>query len=157
MDLVLSTPAFSDGAAIPAKHTCDGSDRSPEIHWTQPPAGTVSLALIVDDPDAPVGDWVHWVLYDVPSSVRSLPEGLPQVGKLESPPAARQGRNDFGKLGWGGPCPPPGKPHRYFFRLFALDQTLGLDPGATKAEVERAMKGRILARAEIHGTYARKR
>ena len=157
MDFVLSTPAFSNGAAIPVKHTCDGTDRSPELHWTQPPAGTKSLALIVDDPDAPVGDWVHWVLYDVPASVRSLQEEMATSGRLESPAGARQGRNDFGKLGWGGPCPPPGKPHRYFFRLYALDRVLDLEPGATKAGVERSMKGHVLAEAELYGTYARRR
>jgi len=157
MDFVLSTPAFSGGASIPVKHTCDGEDRSPELHWTQPPTGAVSLALIVDDPDAPGGDWVHWVLFDVPASVRSLPEGVPASGKLESPAGARQGRNDFGKIGWGGPCPPPGKPHRYFFRLFALTKPLGLEPGATKADVERTMKGHVLATAEMVGTYARRR
>ncbi len=157
MDLVLSSPAFSNGTAIPSKHTCEGADVSPELRWTQAPPGTKSLALIVDDPDAPVGDWVHWVLYDVSATARMLPEGVPASGKLESPAAARQGKNDFGKLGWGGPCPPPGKPHRYFFRLHALDVVTGLEPGATKAEVERAMKGHVLAKAELYGTYARRR
>ena len=157
MAMTLSSPAFAAGTAIPARHTCDAEDLSPELRFTDPPANTKSLALIVDDPDAPVGNWVHWVLYDLPASHRSLPEGVPPDGTLKSPAGARQGRNDFGKLGWGGPCPPPGKPHRYFFRLYALDVPLGLEPGAKKADVERAMKGHVLGQAEIFGTYARKR
>ncbi len=157
MAFTIQSPAFHAGAAIPTQHTCDDVDRSPRLEWSEPPAGTRSLALVVDDPDAPVGDWVHWVIYGLPATLRALPEGIGAEGTLKDPPGAKQGRNDFGRLGWGGPCPPPGKPHRYFFKLYALDAPLDLAPGATKAAVERAMKGHILAQAEIFGTYARRR
>jgi Raf kinase inhibitor-like YbhB/YbcL family protein len=157
MAFQLKSPAFEPGASIPVRHTCDGEDRSPRLEWTEPPAGTKTLALIVDDPDAPVGDWVHWVVSDLPAGTRSLAEGIPKDGRLKEPAGAVQGKNDFGRLGWGGPCPPPGKPHRYFFKLYALDVALGLEPGATKADVERAIRGHVLAKAEIFGTYARGR
>ncbi len=157
MAFTLTSPAFEPAGSIGTRHTCDGEDRSPRLDWSEPPAGTKSLALIVDDPDAPVGDWVHWVISDLPANARSLAEARPADGKLREPAGAIQGKNDFGRLGWGGPCPPPGKPHRYFFRLYAVDTVLGLPPGATKAEVERALRGHVLAKAEIHCTYARKR
>ncbi len=157
MALTISSTAFRAGEPIPARHTCDAEDVSPDLAWTDPPAGTGSFALVVDDPDAPAGTWVHWVLYDVPAEARSLPSGVPRKETLVQPAGARQGRNDFGRIGWGGPCPPPGKPHRYFFRLYALDRRLDLPPGATREELDRAMKGHVLARAEVHGTYARKR
>ena len=155
MTLTLTTPAFAAGGAIPRRHTCDGEDISPELRWTDPPAGTAAFALVANDPDAPVGDWVHWVIYDLPGSLRALPEGLARDATLAEPKGARQGVNDFGRAGWGGPCPPPGKPHRYFFRLFALDAPTGQPPGARRADVERAIEGHVLARAEIHGSYAR--
>jgi len=157
MSLTLTTPAFEAGGAIPKRHTCDGEDLSPELRWTEPPAGTKTLALVVNDPDAPVGDWVHWVVYDLPPSLRGLPSGIARDGALADPKGARQGINDFGRIGWGGPCPPPGKPHRYYFRIYALDVPAGLAPGATRSELERAMKGHVLAQAEMHGTYARAR
>jgi Raf kinase inhibitor-like YbhB/YbcL family protein len=111
------------------------------------------LALIVDDPDAPMGTWVHWVLYDLPANTRELPEGIAKQEEL--PSGARQGRNDFRKIGYGGPCPPPGPAHRYFFKLYALDSKTKLKPGATKADLEKAMKGHVLAQAELIGRYQR--
>jgi len=153
MSLQISSTAFSAGETMPKKFTCDGPDVSPKLAWTEPPAKTQSFALIMDDPDAPVGIWVHWVLYDLPANARELPEGVTRQEQL--PNGARQGRNDFGKIGYGGPCPPPGKPHRYFFKLYALDGKLDVKAGATKAEVERAMKGHILAQAELIGKYDR--
>ncbi|MBZ5641007.1 MAG: YbhB/YbcL family Raf kinase inhibitor-like protein, partial [Acidobacteriia bacterium] len=117
MEFALKSPAFERGARIPVRHTCDGEDVSPRLEWTDPPALTRSLALVVDDPDAPVGNWVHWVVFDLPASARILPEGAPKDASLREPAGAIQGKNDFGRLGWGGPCPPPGKPHRYFFKL----------------------------------------
>jgi len=145
--------AFNPGGDIPRKFSCQGSDTSPALVWTDPPAGTQSIVLIVDDPDAPAGTWVHWVLYDLPPSARRLREALPPTAEVAG--GGRQGANDFGKTGYGGPCPPPGKPHRYFFKLYALDSTLNLKAGATKADVEQAMKGHVLAKTEVMGRYAR--
>lgn len=153
MSFQIRTPAFSAGGDIPKKFTCDGADVSPQLAWNDPPAKTQAFALIGDDPDAPVGTWVHWVLFDLPASTRELAEGVPKQEQVAG--GAKQGRNDFGKIGYGGPCPPPGKPHRYFFKLYALDANLGLKAGATKAEAERAMKGHILAQAELMGKYGR--
>jgi Raf kinase inhibitor-like YbhB/YbcL family protein len=153
MSLQISSTAFLAGETIPKKFTCDGPDVSPPLKWNEPPAKTQSIALIMDDPDAPAGTWVHWVLYDLPANTRELSEGVAKQEQLSS--GARQGRNDFGKIGYGGPCPPPGKPHRYFFKLYALDAKVNLKSGATKADVERAMKGHILARAELIGKYGR--
>src|SRR5437660_8779490 len=149
----ITSPDFSQGEVIPKKFTCDAQDVSPKLEWKGPPANTESFALIVDDPDAPAGTWVHWVLYDIPAGARELPEHVPGQEQLAS--GARQGRNDFGKIGYGGPCPPPGKPHRYFFKLYALDTKLNLKSGVTKAELERAMKSHILAQAELIGKYGR--
>jgi hypothetical protein len=153
MSLQMTSPAFSAGEAIPKKSTCEGPDVSPKLTWTDSPAKSQSFALIMDDPDAPVGTWVHWVLYDLPADTKELSEDVAKQEQLSN--GARQGRNDFGKIGYGGPCPPPGKPHRYFFKLYALDGKLSLKAGATKAEVERAMKGHILAQAELIGRYSR--
>lgn len=153
MSFQIATPAFSAGGDIPKKFTCDGPDVSPKLTWNEPPAKAQALALIVDDPDAPVGTWVHWVLFDLPAGARELSEGVAKQEQVHG--GAKQGRNDFGKIGYGGPCPPPGKSHRYFFKLYALDANLGLKAGATKAEVERAMKGHILAHAEVMGKYGR--
>ncbi|MGH9581040.1 MAG: YbhB/YbcL family Raf kinase inhibitor-like protein [Terriglobales bacterium] len=150
---VIQTAAFSAGGDIPKKFTCDGADVSPALSWNQPPAGTVGLALIADDPDAPAGTWVHWVLYDLPASARGLPEGVPQQESLAS--GARQGRNDFRRIGYNGPCPPPGQPHRYFFKLYALSAALNLKPGLTKRDLEQAMKGKVLGESEVMGRYAR--
>jgi Raf kinase inhibitor-like YbhB/YbcL family protein len=153
MALELTSSSFSAGGTIPKQSTCDGQDSSPQLSWSAPPAGTQSFALIADDPDAPAGTWVHWVLYDLPGTARELPEGSPKQEEL--PTGGRQGKNDFGKIGYGGPCPPAGKPHRYFFKLYALDAKLNLKGGATKADVERAMKGHILAQGELIGRYGR--
>ncbi len=153
MAFELKSAAFTTGSNIPKKFTCDGPDVSPALSWSEPLAGTESLALIMDDPDAPVGIWVHWVLYDLPASTRELAEGVPKEGQLKS--GARQGRNDFRRIGYGGPCPPAGKPHRYFFKLYALDAKVNLKPGATKQELERALEGHILAQAELMGRYGR--
>ena len=151
--LKLASAAVEAGGTIPRQFTCEGSDISPALTWTEPPAGTRSFALIVDDPDAPAGVWVHWVIYDLPPSARQLPENIPEQAEFDS--GARHGRNDFRRLGYGGPCPPPGPAHRYFFKLYALNATLGLKPGATKADLENAMKGHILAEAELMARYGR--
>ena len=153
MSFQIATSAFASGGAIPKKFTCDGPDISPALSWRGSPAETQSFALIADDPDAPGGTWVHWVLYDVPANIHELQEGMPK--REELPNGTKQGRNDFRKIGYGGPCPPPGKPHRYFFKLYALGAKLGLKSGATKADLERAMKGHILAQAELIGLYGR--
>jgi len=153
MALKVESPAFSPGGDIPRQHTCDGPDLSPPLRWSEPPAGTQSLALICDDPDAPAGTWVHWVLYRIPASARGLPEGVPKRETLAD--GSRQGRNDFGKVGYGGPCPPRGPKHRYFFKLYALDTVLDLPPGATKAELLKAMEGHVLAQGELMGRYGR--
>jgi Raf kinase inhibitor-like YbhB/YbcL family protein len=150
----LTTTAFKPGADIPAQFTGDGSNRSPALRWSSPPEGTRSFALIMDDPDAPGRTWVHWVLYDLPATARELPEGAGTEGTL--PEGARQGRNDFKKIGYGGPYPPPGAAHRYYFRLYALDRCLDLRAGATRTELDRSMRGHILAEAELSGSYRRK-
>ena len=153
MSLSIESPAFPANGDIPRKYTCDGLDVSPALRWNEPPSGAKSFVLIADDPDAPVGTWVHWVVYDLPATARELPEGVPK--QKEVPQGARQGTNDFRRLGYGGPCPPPGKPHRYFFKLYALSAMLDLESGATKADVERAMKGKVLAEAKVMGRYGR--
>src|SRR5438034_9004555 len=127
---------------------------SPPLSWSGAPAGTRSFALIVDDPDAPAGSWVHWVLYNLPADVSELPENIAKVESLDLD-GARQGRNDFRRPGYGGPCPPPGPAHRYFFKLYALDAPLKLTAGAQKRDVEAAMEGQVLATAQLMGTYAR--
>ncbi len=152
MAFTLNSGSFNNGAAIPRDFTCDGSDNSPALSWTGAPAGTKSFALIVDDPDAPGGVFTHWVIYDIPGEATSLPPGVPKTADANG---ARQGRNSFGKIGYGGPCPPPGKPHRYFFRLHALSKPLGIKSGATKQDVERAISGSVLGTAELMGTYGR--
>ena len=153
MSLTLTSAAFAEGAAIPSTYTCDGEDVSPPLSWTAAPDGTKSLALINDDPDAPGKTWVHWVVYNLPTSLRQLPEALPTDPEL--PDGTRQGLTDFGRVGYGGPCPPSGT-HRYFFKLYALDAVLSLPPRATKQQVETAMKGHVLAQAQLMGTYRRK-
>ncbi|HTR46167.1 MAG TPA: YbhB/YbcL family Raf kinase inhibitor-like protein [Verrucomicrobiae bacterium] len=151
MAFQFTTTAFRDGASIPKKFTCDGPDVSPAFAWSDPPAGTRSLALIADDPDAPGGMWVHWVLYDLPADIRKLPEDVRKDRELSN--GAMQGRNDFGKIGYNGPCPPRGSEHRYFFKLYALNSKTGLNAGATKSDLEHAMKGRVLAQAQLVGKY----
>ena len=149
----LTSSAFKEGGAIPAKYTADARDLSPPLKWSGVPAGAKSLVLIVDDPDAPVGTWVHWVLYDLPPATSDLPEDQPKGQYL--PGNARQGLNDFKRLGYGGPSPPPGKAHRYFFKLYALDTLLDLKPGLSKKDIERAMEGHILSQGQLMGTYKR--
>jgi len=151
MAFQITTTAFRDGSSIPKRFTCDGPDVSPALSWGDPPAGTRSLAIIADDPDAPAGTWVHWVLYDLPADTRKLPEGVAKDREL--PNGALQGRNDFGKIGYNGPCPPRGSEHRYFFKLYALDSRTGLKAGATKSELERTMKGHILSQAQLVGKF----
>jgi hypothetical protein len=143
----LTSSSFAADSAIPAQYTCDGSDVSPALAWTEPPAGTQSLALIVDDPDTPKKTVIHWLLYELPPTARVLPEGVPTKAKL--PDGSRQGKNDHGKIGYSGPCPPPGAAHHYFFKLYALDYKTGLKPKATAADVEKAIKGHILAQTEL--------
>jgi hypothetical protein len=155
MAFTITSTAFQNEGTIPRQYTCDGKDVSPPLAWTDAPKGTVAYALIVDDPDAPRGTWVHWVLYDVPPNVSRLPENVPKSGELKDMPGAIQGRNDFKRGGYGGPCPPPGSAHRYYFKLYALASTTGLAPGASKQDVERAIGGHIVATAQLMGTYAR--
>jgi len=153
MAFTLSSSAFRSGEMIPVKFTCDAADVSPQLSWTTPPEGTKSFALIADDPDAPVGTWTHWVLYDLPAQATALPENVSKGSEV--PGGGGQGRNDFRKIGYGGPCPPAGKPHRYFFKLYALDRMLNLKPGASRQEVEQAMQGHILGKTELMGKYSR--
>jgi Raf kinase inhibitor-like YbhB/YbcL family protein len=149
----LTSSAFSEGAAIPKEYTGDGPDVSPPLRWCTAPVGTKTFALICDDPDAPRGTWVHWVLFNLPADAQDLPEGASPKGTL--PGGTRQGKNDFGRLGYGGPAPPPGKAHRYFFKLYALDTSLDLQDGGTKQQVEEAMKGHVRAEGRLMGTYGR--
>jgi Raf kinase inhibitor-like YbhB/YbcL family protein len=153
MALQLSSKAFLDGQPIPKKFTCSGQDVSPELAWSYAPSDTKSFALIVDDPDAPADVWVHWVIYDLPPETRGLPENVPRDRELSN--GARQGKNDFGKIGYGGPCPPSGPAHRYFFKLYALRDKTGLKPGAGKADLERAMTGKIVEQASLTGKFGR--
>ncbi|MCI0395692.1 MAG: YbhB/YbcL family Raf kinase inhibitor-like protein [Chloroflexi bacterium] len=152
MPFELTSSAFTYGKHIPQKYSCDGQDISPPLAWRDPPAGTQSLALIVDDPDAPRGDWVHWLLFNLPAGARALPEAVPADSELAS--GGRHGQNSWRRPGYGGPCPPSGT-HRYFLRLYALDSTLDLPAGTTKLQLTRAMEGHILAQAELMGTYSR--
>ncbi|GIW71395.1 MAG: hypothetical protein KatS3mg102_0937 [Planctomycetota bacterium] len=151
----LHSAAFADGERIPQHHTCEGEDLSPPLRWSGVPSGTRSFALVCEDPDAPGGLWVHWVLFDLPADSRELAAGLPKTGVLAS--GARQGLNDFGRLGYDGPCPPRGHgPHRYVFRLFALEAPAGLRGGATRKELLAAIEGHVLGEARLTGTYERK-
>ena len=151
----LTSSAFAEGAAIPQEYTCQGKDISPALKWSGVPAETKSLALIMDDPDAPMGTWVHWVLYDLAPSMTELPEGLSAKEHIAAG-SGKEGVNDFKRLGYGGPCPPAGKPHRYFFKLYALDTMLDLKPGAKKKDLERAMEKHILGQGQLMATYKRK-
>ncbi len=155
MAFQLTSSAFSEGGEIPRKHTCDGEDVSPLLEWGDPPADTRSFALICDDPDAPAGTWVHWVLYNLPANARKLPEGV--ATKATLPDGGSQGVNDFRRTGYGGPCPPPGPAHRYYFKLYALRAVPDLKPSATKKDLVRAMEGQILAESQLMGRYQRKR
>jgi len=153
MALELSSAAFEQGGLVPKKYTGEGPDVSPPLTWSEPPQGTKSLALICDDPDAPVGTWVHWVLWGIRPDARELPEAVPTDGELSN--GIRQGTTDFRRIGYGGPMPPPGPAHRYSFRLYALDTALALKPGAKKKELVAAIQGHVLAEAELIGRYKR--
>jgi len=150
----VTSPGFGEGEMIPVENTCDGQDTSPELRWAAIPDGTRSLALIADDPDAPSGTFVHWVLYHLPIDRHEVTENMPPDEIL--PNGARQGVNDFGQIGYGGPCPPSGT-HRYYFTLYALDAELDLAPGASKADVLKAMGNHILAKGQLMGRYTRQR
>jgi Raf kinase inhibitor-like YbhB/YbcL family protein len=153
-EMRIMTPAFKEGEVIPKIFTCDGEDVSPPLSWESAPEGTRSFVLISDDPDAPMGTWVHWVLYNIPPDTTALPQGMPKDAALKD--GSRQGVTDFGRPGYGGPCPPKGKPHRYYFKLYALDAVLELEGKPGKKDVEKAMKGHIIAEAQIMGTYQRR-
>ena len=153
MSILIESQAFKHMEGIPAKYTCKGENVSPPLSWKDLPAKTKSIVIICDDPDAPAGTWVHWVCYDIPASVDSLRENIAGTDSL--PGSGKQGVNDFRETGYGGPCPPAGT-HRYFFKIYALDAMLGVPPGKSKKEIERAMKGHVLARGELIGTYAKK-
>jgi Raf kinase inhibitor-like YbhB/YbcL family protein len=152
MDIKIKSPAFVPGGKIPGKYTCDGMDISPPLAWSSGPEGTKTFALICDDPDAPMGIWVHWVLFNLPADIIELRENVPPERELEN--GAKQGMNDFRKIGYGGPCPPGGT-HRYYFKLYALDTEINLEAEATKSELLKAMESHILAEAQLMGKYER--
>jgi len=154
MDIQVLSTAFREGEAIPVQYTCDGDNVSPPLRWGRLPKESQSLALICEDPDAPSGVFVHWLIFNLPPIVSDLPEALPITETLVET-GAIQGRNDFNDIGYGGPCPPPGNSHRYFFRLYALDTKLDLRAGATKQEFARAVEGHLLAAGHLMGTYKR--
>lgn len=153
MRIQLKSTAFAEGQPIPGRHAYDKEDISPDLQWSGVPSAAKSLVLICDDPDAPGGIWVHWVLYDMTPSMTGIPEGMPKTPTLDI--GAKQGINDYKKIGYGGPCPPPGKPHHYFFKLYALDVRPDLKPGMTKAELLKIMEGHIMAEGQLMGTYHR--
>jgi len=153
MALRVSSPEWKMGETIPKKYTGDGVDLSPPLLFEGVPNGTKAFALICDDPDAPVGTWVHWVIYDIPGSAKGLPEGVPKSDSL--PDGSRQGRNSWKKSGYGGPSPPPGAPHRYFFRLYALREPLGLGAGLSAKEVESTARSKSIEAAQFMGVYRR--
>ena len=153
LPIVVKSPAFEDGQSIPRQYTADGADVSPPLTWSGVPEGTRSLVVLCEDPDAPRGTWTHWVLFDLAADARELAEATPRQATLAG--GAAQGTNDFGKVGYGGPAPPPGKPHRYYFKVTALDTRLGLAAGAKRQEVQRAMEGHVLGEGWLMGRYAR--
>lgn len=153
VEMEITSTAFCDGETIPTQHTCSGQDISPALSWSGVPEGTQSLALIVDDADAPGGTFTHWVIFNIPGDTLGLEEAIPATSQLSS--GALQGRNDFGTVGYRGPCPPTGSPHHYHFVVYALDITLDLSAGASKAQVESAMQGHLLDQAELVGIYQR--
>ena len=155
MELTVRSLGWKPGGRIPAPFTADGADRSPGVQFAGVPDGVRSFALVFDDPDAPVGTWVHWVLYDIPGSTRELPEGLPRAETL--PDGARQGRNSWNEIGYQGPSPPPGKPHRYILHLFALSGPTGAAPGLTAAALAEATRSRIVSTATYLGVYGREK
>lgn len=152
MEIKITSTAFEDGGLIPARYTCDGADISPPLRWETVPEGTKTIALICDDPDAPMGTWVHWVLFNLPAETRELAEKIPPDSTL--PNQALQGTSDFGRIGYGGPCPPSGT-HRYFFKIYALDTQIELAAGANKRQLLKAMEGHILAQGQLIGKYKR--
>lgn len=149
----IKSAAFEENGLIPKKYTCDGQNVSPPLTWTKPPTGAKSVAIICDDPDAPVGTWVHWVIYGISPQATALPENVPPQKEVLR--GAKQGINDFRKIGYGGPCPPKGPAHRYFFKIYSLDIELNLPAGASKKDVEKAMQGHILAEGQLIGKYGR--
>ncbi len=149
MAIELKSPAFKNNEYIPSRYSCEGENISPALAWSGAPAGTKSFVLIIDDPDAPSGDWVHWLVYDIPADKGSLSEDA----SLES--YGKEGKTSFGNLGYGGPCPPPGKPHRYFFKLYCLDTMLYLGAGITKQQLLKAIEGHVLAQGQLMGLYKR--
>ena len=151
--LILTSPAIAPGATIPATYSCSGADRSPALSWSGAPPPTRAFALIVDDPDAPGGIFMHWVAYNIPVTTSSLPEGVPQNAQI--PGGGTNGINGFGHIGYNGPCPPAGKIHHYHFRLYALDSAVNLGDGADATTLTSAMKGHIVASAELVGTFSR--
>ncbi len=153
MPFTIVSSSFSPGESIPRDFTADGGDSSPPLAWQNVPVGTRAFALICEDPDAPAGTWVHWLIWNLPASARTLPQCVPATRTLTD--GSAQGKNDFGRIGWGGPSPPAGKPHRYFFRLYALKEKLTLPPNASRKELEFAMRGLVIATAEVFGTYKR--
>src|SRR5262249_26219114 len=155
MTLKLMSTAFWEGDTVPRQYTADGMNVSPPLEWTGMPPGTRGFALTCDDPDAPSKTWVHWVLYNVPGEERRLPDGIRPREEVELPPGAGQGKNDFGKIGYGGPAPPRGKRHQYLFTLYALDAALDLPPGATEEQLRAAMKGHVLDQGLLTGSYGR--
>jgi len=152
MEIKITSTDFDEGSMIPRSYTCDGEDVSPPLAWTGVPEGTKSLVLICDDPDAPVGTWVHWVLFNLPADINGLPANVPPDKVIEN--GGRHGMNDFRKFGYGGPCPPGGT-HRYYFKLYALDAEINLDAGINKAQLVKAMEGHILAQGQLMGRYKR--
>jgi len=150
--LRIRSESFSDGAAIPRRYTCDGANISPQLAWQAAPAGTKSFAMVMNDPDAPV-DFTHWLVWNIAPAIHGLAESASPPGAM--PQGAIEGKNSFGRMGYGGPCPPPGKPHHYVFRIYALDVRLDLPAGATRNQVEAAMSGHIVAQGQVIGTYQR--
>ncbi|MDD5011748.1 MAG: YbhB/YbcL family Raf kinase inhibitor-like protein [Phycisphaerae bacterium] len=152
MAFTITSPVFEEGGIIPAKYTCDGQNISPPLQWTGAPKGTKSFALISDDPDAPIGIWVHWIIWNIPAEANQLPENIPQVEKLQD--GSMQGLNSYPHCGYSGPCPPSGT-HRYYFKLYALDTMLDLSAESTNKDLLKAMKNNILAQTSIMGKYQR--
>ncbi|MCH8306351.1 MAG: YbhB/YbcL family Raf kinase inhibitor-like protein [Candidatus Marinimicrobia bacterium] len=153
MSLTISSTAFSEGERIPDKYTCEGEDISPQLTWRDAPEGTKSFSLICDDPDAPMGTWDHWLIYNIPADSEGLSEAVPTDESLTD--GSKQGLNSWEKKSYGGPCPPPGDPHRYFFKLYALDTMLTLTGDVNKSTLENAMQEHILAEAQLMGTFSR--
>lgn len=149
----VTSPAFAEGEFIPRRYTCDGDDLSPPLEWLDVPSGARSMAVVCDDPDAPAGTWVHWVIYGLSAAVTGLAEGVRAVEVTAD--GAKQGVNDFRRIGYGGPCPPPDAAHRYFFRLYAMDCEVDLSPGATKAALLKAIEGHVVEEAALMGRYKR--